>query len=149
MGDVPSMFRWIERGDELELELESESEDGVFIDALEAVRELLEEDTGAGLGGTAETRVIASGTGRAALLSDWLCQLVALAEGEGFVPDRIAALDLRDDGLSATVEGRCGDPARLVRSISDDGLVYEPAPESQRFHARAVITTLGEAAGAG
>ena len=143
------MFRWIERGDELELELESESEDGVFIDALEAVRELLEEDTGAGLGGAADTRVFASGGDRAALLADWLRQLTALAEGEGFVPERIVAIDLRDDGLSATVEGRCGDSAHLVRTISDDGLLYEPAPESHRFHARAVLTTLGEAAGAG
>jgi SHS2 domain-containing protein len=143
------MFRWIERGDQLELELESESEDGVFIDALEAVRELLEEDTGAGLGDRAETRVFATGDDRAALLADWLRQLAALAEGEGFVPQRISALELRDDGLTATVEGACGTPAHLVRAISDDGLVYEPAPESHRFHARAVLTTQGEAAGAG
>jgi|SRR5215204_1694258 len=143
------MFRWIDRGDELELELESESEDGVFIDALEAVRELLEEDTGAGLGGSAETRVVAAGSDRAALLADWLRELTALAEGEGFVPQRIAALDLRDDGLTARVEGSCGDSAHLLRAISDDGLVYESAPESHRFHARAVLTTLGDAAGAG
>jgi SHS2 domain-containing protein len=143
------MFRWIEHGDDLELELESESEDGVFIDALEAVRELLEEDTAAGLGDQAETRVAAAGGDRAALLAEWLRQLSALAEGEGFVPQRIAALDLRDDGLTATVEGSCGEPAHLVRSISDDGLIWEPAPESHRFHARAVLVTLGEAAGAG
>ena len=143
------MFRWIQRAGELELELESESEDGVFIDALEAVRELLQEDTGAGLGGAADTRVFASGEDRAALLADWLRQLTALAEGEGFVPQRIAALDLRDDGLTARVEGSCGDSAHLLRAISDDGLVYESAPESHRFHARAVLTTLGDAAGAG
>ena len=143
------MYRWIERGDELELELESESEDGVFIDALEAVRELLQEDTGAGLGGAADTRVVASGADRAALLADWLRQLTALAEGEGFVPERIAALDLRDDGLTASVEGSCGEPAHLLREISDDGLIWEPSPESHRFHARAVLATLGEAAGAG
>jgi SHS2 domain-containing protein len=143
------MFRWIERGDELELELESESEDGVFIDALEAMRELLEEDTGAGLGGEAETRVVASGADRGALLADWLSQLAALAEGEGFVPGRIVALDLRDDGLTARVEGSCGEPARLERVVSDDGLLYEPAPDSHRFHAKAVLTMLADPAGAG
>jgi|tagenome__1003787_1003787.scaffolds.fasta_scaffold18656245_2 hypothetical protein len=143
------MFRWIDRGHELELELESDSEDGVFIDALEAVRELLEEDTGAGLGGAADTRVIASGDDRTALLADWLRQLTALAEGEGFVPQRIVALDLRDDGLSATVEGSCGEPARLLRAIGDDGLVYEPAPDSHRIHARALLTTQADPAGAG
>jgi hypothetical protein len=142
------MFRWIDHGDTLELELESESEDGVFIDALEAVRELLEEDTGAGLGGAADTRVFASGDDRAALLADWLRQLTALAEGEGFVPERIVALDLRDDGLTATVEGSCGEPARLVRAIADEGLIWEPAPGSHRFHARATVTMLGEATGA-
>jgi SHS2 domain-containing protein len=143
------MFRWIDHGDTLELELESESEDGVFIDALEAVRELLEEDTGAGLGGAADTRVFAAGDDRAALLADWLRQLTALAEGEGFVPQRIVALDLRGDGLSATVEGSCGEPARLVRAVGDDGLIWEPAPDSHRFHARAVLTTLADPAGAG
>jgi SHS2 domain-containing protein len=143
------MFRWIDHGDTLELELESESEDGVFIDALEAVRELLEEDTGAGLGGAADTRVFAAGDDRAALLADWLRQLTALAEGEGFVPQRIVAIDLRDDGLSATVEGSCGEPARLVRAVGDDGLIWEPAPDSHRFHARAVLTTLADPAGAG
>ena len=143
------MFRWIDHGDTLELELESESEDGVFIDALEAVRELLEEDTGAGLGGAADTRFFATGDDRAALLADWLRQLTALAEGEGFVPERIAALELRDDGLTATVEGSCGEPAHLLRSIGDDGLVWEAAPDSHRFHARAVLTTQADAAGAG
>jgi len=143
------MFRWIDRGNELELELESESEDGVFIDALEAVRELLEEDTGAGLDGEAATRVVAAGADRPALLADWLRRLTALAEGQGFVPGRIVALDLRDDGLSASVEGSCGQPARLVRAISDDGLVYEPAPESHRYHARVVLTVLADAAGTG
>jgi SHS2 domain-containing protein len=143
------MFRWIDHGDTLELELESESEDGVFIDALEAVRELLEEDTGAGLGGPANTRVFATGDDRAALLADWLRQLTALAEGEGFVPQRIVAIDLHDDGLSATVDGSCGEPARLVRAVGDDGLIWEPAPDSHRFHARAVLTTLADPAGAG
>jgi SHS2 domain-containing protein len=143
------MFRWIDRGEQLELELESESEDGVFIDALEALRELLEEDTGAGLGDQAETRVIASGDDRAALLADWLRQLSALAEGEGFVPQRIASLNLEADRLSAKVEGSCGSPAHLLRSIGDEGLLFEPGPDSHRFHARAVLTTQADTAGAG
>jgi SHS2 domain-containing protein len=143
------MFRWIDRGDALELELESDSEDGVFIDALEAVRELLEEDTGAGSDGEAETRVVASGADRAALLADWLRELFALAEAQGFVPARIVALDLRDDGLTATVEGSSGDPARLVRGIGDEGLFWESSPDSHRVHARALLTTQGEAAGTG
>jgi hypothetical protein len=143
------MFRWIDHGDTLELELESESEDGVFIDALEAVRELLEEDSGAGLGGSADTRVFAAGDDRAALLADWLRQLTALAEGQGFVPQRIVAIDLRDDALNARVEGSCGEPARLVRSVGDDGLIWEAAPDSHRFHARVVLATLADPAGAG
>ena len=142
------MFRWIDHSGTLELELESESEDGVFIDALEAVRELLEEDTGAGFDGEAETRVVASGADRAELLADWLRELSALAEAQGFVPARIVALELRDDGLTATVEGSCGEPARLVREIGDEGLIWEPSPDSHRFHARALLTTQGEAAGA-
>ena len=140
------MFRWIDRGDELELELESESEDGVFIDALEALRELLEEDTGAGLGEGAEYEVTAAGAERAALLADWLRELSALAENDGFVPQRIAALDVRDDGLTATVEGACGASAHLVRDVSENGLLYEPAPDSHRVHARVVLATQADLA---
>ena len=143
------MFRWIERPGALELELESESEDGVFIDAVEALRELLEEDTGAGLGGAAEYEVSASGGERAALLADWIRELSSLVAADGFVPHRIAALDMRDDGLTATVEGACGASAHLVRAVSDDGLLYEPAPESHRFHARVVLAAESDAAGAG
>ena len=143
------MFRWIQRAGELELELESESEDGVFIDALEALRELLEEDTGAGLGDTAEYSVTAAGRDRGELLADWLRKLAALAEDDGFVPARIAAIDIEDDGLTATVEGSCGASAHLVGGVSDDGLLYEPAPESHRVHARVVLTTQADIAGAG
>lgn len=143
------MFRWIERAGELELELESDSEDGVFIDALEGLRELLEEDTGAGLGEGAEYEVSASGADRGALLADWIGELSALAERDGFVPQRIAALDLRASELTATVEGACGASAHLVRTISDDGLLYEPAPDSHRVHARVVLTIQADAAGAG
>ena len=145
------MFRWIERADELELELESDSEDGVFIDALEALRELLEEDTGAGLGDASEYKVSASGGGRGELLADWLRELSSLAENDGFIPQRIATLDMGDDSLTAIVEGACGASAHLGRSVSDNGLLYEPAPESHRFHARVRLATeaQGDAAGAG
>jgi hypothetical protein len=143
------VFRWIQRAGELELELESESEDGVFIDALEALRELLEEDTGAGMGGAAEYSVTAAGRERGELLADWLRKLAALAEDDGFVPARIAAINIEDDGLTATVEGACGASAHLVGGVSEDGLLYEPAPESHRVHARVVLTTQADVAGAG
>ena len=133
------MFRWIERGGELELELESESEDGVFIDALEALRELLEESTGAGLGPAVEYSVSAEGAGRGKLLANWLRELAALAAGDGFIPHRIAALTLSDNAVEATSEGSCGVPAKLAGAITDDGPLYEPAPESHRIHARVML----------
>lgn len=148
MPSIRLVFRWIERPGELELELESESEDGVFMDAVEALRELLEEDTGAGLGDAAEYEVSASGPERTALLADWVRGLCALAENDGFVPQRIAALEIRGDRLTATVEGACGASAHLVRSVSDDRLLYEPAPDSHRVHARVVLAVQADAAGA-
>ena len=143
------MFRWIERAGDLELELESESEEGVFIDALEALRELLEEDTGAGLGGAAEYSVSAVGSERGVLLADWLRKLSALAEDDGFVPARIAAIRVEDDGLTATVEGSCGASAHLVGGISEEGLLYEPAPDAHRIHARVMLSRQADVAGAG
>jgi len=140
------MFRWIERAGALELELESESADGVFIDALEALRELLEEDTGAGLGDSAEYEVTASGADRGELLADWMRSLAKLAEGDGFVPHRIATLEVRDDRLTATVEGACGASAHLLGAVTDDDLLYEPSPDSHRVHARVVLATQDDVA---
>ena len=78
------------------------------------------------------------------LLADWLRQLSALAEGEGFVPQRIVALDLERRRADRDRRGRVrGVGAPGLRAITDEGLLYEPAPDSHRFHARAMLSHAG------
>lgn len=109
------MYRWVEHTAELELEIEASSLEGVFEDGLGALAELLGDD----LSGPRTTRDVAvPGRERAVLLADWLEELVFLAETEEFVPERLAALEVTEDGLSTVVEGRRGAPPPLVKGVT-------------------------------
>jgi SHS2 domain-containing protein len=108
------MFRWVEHTAELELEIEAPTEAAVFEAALDALAEL----TGDGDGPPAAHEVALEADERALLLVEWLSELAYLAEAEGFVPERIAALELRDGGLRARVVGRRGEPAHLVKAVT-------------------------------
>jgi SHS2 domain-containing protein len=113
------VHRWVEHTAELELELEAPTEEGLFADALTAFAELVGRD---GAGRAVSHEISVSASDRAALLVEWLGELVFLAETEDFVPERVAALDLRDGELRATLEGRRGEPAHLVKSVTYHGL---------------------------
>jgi SHS2 domain-containing protein len=108
-------FRWVEHTGELEVELEADSERGLFEAGFEALRELLGGDEAAtGL----ECRVEVRNGDRASLLADWLGELAFLGETRGLVPGRLAALELLPDGLRATVEGSAGSPPHLVKGAT-------------------------------
>jgi SHS2 domain-containing protein len=108
-------YRWVEHTGELEVELEAESERGVFEAGFEAMRELL-------AGGEAPERLEVGielpGGDRAVLLADWLGELAFLGETRGLVPERLAELELTEDGLSARVEGSEDDPPHLVKAAT-------------------------------
>lgn len=71
---------------------------------------------GNGDGATRELRLEAED--RELLLLDWLSELVYLGETEGFVPERVATLDLGPGGLHAKIEGRLGEPRQLVKAVT-------------------------------
>ena len=108
-------FRWVEHTGELEVELEAESARGVFEAGFEAMRELLAAEAEAE---PLEASVELANRDRAALLADWLGELAVLGETRGLVPERLLALELSDEGLRATVEGRRGDPPHLVKAAT-------------------------------
>jgi SHS2 domain-containing protein len=128
------VHRWVEHTAELELELEAPTQEALFEDALRAFAELVERN---GSGEAAVHDVRASAPDRAALLVEWLSELVFLAETEDFVPERVAALELRDGELRATVSGRRGQPAHLVKSVTYHGL--ELAQDGAGWRARVVL----------
>jgi SHS2 domain-containing protein len=139
------VYRWVEHTGELELEIEAQSEEAVFHDALAAVFEL----TGGEASGSGKIpppgerpvlearEVVVAASERALLLVEWLEELLFLAETEAFVPGRIVRLELGRDRLSATIEGRSGQPRHLVKAVTYHRLRFERSGD--QWHAGVVL----------
>ena len=108
------MFRWLEHTAELGLEIEAPSREAVFEEALAAFAELV--GGGEGPLRTREVEVEANEPGL--LLVEWLSELLYRADAEGFVPERVASLELDGNRLRATVEGRLGEPSQLLKAVT-------------------------------
>jgi SHS2 domain-containing protein len=130
-----AVYAWHDHTSEVELVIEAESEEAVFGEALAGLAELLGE---ARDGSPASRPVAATARDRAALLADWLGELVALAEIESFLPQRIRALELGPDGVVSTIEGTEGDPRPLVKAVTYHRLRFEPV-EDGGWRARVVF----------
>ena len=109
--------RWIEHTAERLLELHARSEAAIFVQAVHALRELLEDDEPAA-GARAERTVEAEATDRGALLAEWLAELVFLAETEGLVPDEARNLVVGEDTVTAVIVGRLAEPRHLVKAVT-------------------------------
>jgi SHS2 domain-containing protein len=116
-------FRWIEHTGELELELDADSERGIFQAGFWAMRDLMSSNESPK---RIEAPVALTGEDRAVLLADWLGELAFLGETRGLVPDRLASFELTDKGLTAVVAGSAGDPPHLVKGVTYHGLRFEP-----------------------
>jgi SHS2 domain-containing protein len=127
-------YRFVEHVGEVELELEAASAAGIFEAALGAFAELSAADEE---GEPAVHEVELEASDRALLLVDWLNELVYLAEVERFVPERVAAIELVDGRLRATVEGRRDQPRHLVKGVALNNL--ELTEEEGGWHGRVVL----------
>jgi SHS2 domain-containing protein len=126
------MYRFVDHTAELEVELESESAEGVLEEALRAFREL----TGPAKGDEIERPVSVQASDLPALLASWLEELVFLAETEGLVPE---SADLALDGfeLSGVVHCRRGEPRPLVKAVTLHRLRFRP--ENGLWRGRVVL----------
>jgi len=124
------VYRWVEHTAELELQVEAPTEAEVFAEAAEALATLLGEPEP---GPAVRRQVETSGSDRAALLAEWLNELVYLAD-EGFLAQRAVTLELseasgenegRAHRLRAEVEGRPGTPRSLVKAVTYHRLQLE------------------------
>ena len=128
------MYRWVDHTAELELRIDAPTQEALHADALAAFAELVgREETGA----PARHDVAIAAADPAQRLVDWLEELVFLAETQDFVPERLAAIEVGDDELRATVEGHRGRPAHLVKAVTYHGL--EVAERDDGWHARVVL----------
>jgi SHS2 domain-containing protein len=108
-------YRWMEHTAELELEIETATEEAVFTEALDALAELLGDSSG---GERVSREVDVDAAERSLLLAAWLDELVYLAEVEDLVPEAVCGLALRQRGLRATVRCRRGSPPHLVKGAT-------------------------------
>lgn len=117
------MYGWAEHVGELELHLEAADEAGVFLEALRAMGDLLEEDGGEGA--MERFDVSADGADRALLLAAWLEELAFLAESEGVIPAAADDFVLEPGRIGARISGRRGHPPHLVKAVTYHRLAFE------------------------
>jgi SHS2 domain-containing protein len=129
---MESVYEWVDHTAELELHLEAPTPEGVFAEAMDALRELLVERMDDARGEPARHDVHASAPDRATLLAEWLSELVYLAESEGLVPERAESLHLSDDFVDATVSGVRASPPNLVKAVTYHRLEMAQADGSWR-----------------
>jgi SHS2 domain-containing protein len=128
-------YRWVDHTAELELAIDAPTEEAVFAEALLALAELLSEE--APSGEPVSLEVSLDGADRALLLADWLDELVFVAETEELLPAALQQIELRADGLNATIRVLRGSASPLVKGITHHRLAFERAGD--RFAATVVL----------
>lgn len=116
-------YRWVEHTGEVELEIEAPTEVAVFGAALRALAELLGD---APRGDRVSYEVVLAGEERAALLVQWLEELVYRAETDDLVPEEVERIELEGRGLVASVRCHRGSPRHLVKGATYHRLSFEP-----------------------
>lgn len=131
-------YRWLEHTSELELQIASTSEEGVFALAAAAIGELVgdgERDGAAHMSGAyapeqeLSCEVSVAAGDRAALLAAFIDELVYLIETRDLVPERTEQLALAGEHVTATVRGHRGRPRHLIKGVTYNELTFVPAAE--------------------
>ena len=126
------MYRFVDHTAELEVELESQTAEGVLVEALRALAELL----GPADGEVVERAVDLSAGDLPALLAAWLDELLYLADAESLVPVD-AELALAGSQLTGSVQVRAGQPRPLVKAVTLHRLRLRP--ENGAWRGRVVL----------
>ena len=130
-------FRWVDHTAELELEITADSEGAVFADAVSALAEVLATDSIASLEVATPREVVVEAPDRAAVLAEWLSELVYLSERDGFIAEGVEELTLTDGRVESTVAGRTGQARYLVKGVTYHRLMFEHSDD--RWKARVIF----------
>lgn len=109
------MYRWVEHTAEVELQIEDDSPEAVFTEALVAFGDLVADRPG---GDPVSHRVRVTASDLPTLLAEWMNELVYLADTDGFVPERVDRLDLAEGALEAQISGRRNVTRSLVKAVT-------------------------------
>ena len=126
------MYRFVDHTAELEVELESETAEGVLLEALRALAELL----GPADGEVVERAVDLSAGDLPALLAAWLDELLYLADAEQLVPVG-AELALTGSRVTGILRAQEGEPRPLVKAVTLHRLRLRP--ENRIWRGRVVL----------
>jgi SHS2 domain-containing protein len=131
------VYSWADKKpDQLELTIEDETLEGVLVEALVALGDLLTEERG---GEGLEHRIDVVANDLSGLLARWLSELIRLAEVDGFVPERVVEAFVDEGRAVALVFGQRLGPQTAVRAVSDCRL--EPSGAEHGWRARVVLDT--------
>ncbi|HKJ35638.1 MAG TPA: archease [Solirubrobacterales bacterium] len=111
------MFHVTERASEIELEIHDVDVEGLFTDAILALGDVFSA-AAAERGEPVTHRVELGAADPEGLFKTWIDELIALAESENFVPERVAKLDLAATAIRATVSGERGIAQSLIKDVS-------------------------------
>ena len=128
------MYQWRSHTAEIELAIEAETPEDVFADAVTALGELIALDRERD---KLQRQVTLDAPDRAALLVEWLEELIFLADTDSFVAERVDDLRLEDSSLRATLVGCRARIEPLVKAATYHGLEF--APRDGDWHARVVL----------
>jgi len=128
------MHEWRSHTAEIELAIDAETPEQVFVEAAAALSELISLGRD---GEEARHEVVLEASDHAALLVEWLQELIFLADTESFVAKRVEDLRLADSSLAATLVGRRGPVEPLVKAATYHGLRF--AQEDGTWQARVVL----------
>ena len=131
---LSEMYEWRSHTAEVELAIDTESEEAVFAEAAVAFGELVGGDEP---GEAAEHDVTIEASDRDALLVQWLEELIFLADTQSFVPQDVRDIRLDGNGLRATLAGRRAPLEPLVKAATYHGLRF--VQEDGVWHARVVL----------
>jgi SHS2 domain-containing protein len=116
------MHEWRSHTAEIELAVDAASPEDVFVEAAQALAELI----ALGRGGVPQSRRVAvEATDLGALLVEWLEELIFLADTESFVPERVDDFQLDESAVSATLVGRRAPVEPLVKAATYHGLRFQ------------------------
>ncbi len=115
-------YQWVEHTAELELQIEAESEERVFHDALRAFAEVTGDG---GHGDPVGCEIALECSDRGGLLVQWLDELVYRAETGDLVPDAVESLELGRGGLRAVVRAHRDAPRHFVKGVTYHRLAFE------------------------
>lgn len=112
-------YRFVEHTAELEVELESDSAEGVLEEALRAFAEL----AGHAEGELVERPVDIAATDPPALLAAWLDELLFLMDAERLIPES-AEVSVSGSRVTGLIRARRGDPRPLVKAVTLHRLLF-------------------------